>query len=155
MNESFKKHVEALNPSYSRLLGMEAVCITKLPKEMPTSGVYVLYEDEHPVYVGRSNRMKSRLQEHCRPSSNHNTAPFAFRLAREQTGRVKASYTRKGSRSELEQDPTFKIEFDISKQRVRAMKVRYVEERDPIRQYLLEIYVAMSTEAKYNDFDTH
>ena len=35
------------------------------------------------------------------------------------------------------------------------MNVRYVHEKDPVRQALLEIYVAVATEAKYNDFDTH
>jgi predicted GIY-YIG superfamily endonuclease len=145
MNEAFKKHVDALEPAYLRLLDMDAVYISDLPSDIPSAGVYVLYEKDQPVYVGRSNRMKPRLQEHCRPSSNHNTAPFAFRLAREQTGNIKASYITKGSRVELERDPTFKKAFDHAKQRVRDMKVKIVEERDPIRQYLLEIYVAMST----------
>jgi predicted GIY-YIG superfamily endonuclease len=155
MNEAFKRHVDALEPACQRLLATEAIYICDLPSDMPSAGVYVLYENDQPVYVGRSNRMKYRLQEHCRPSSNHNTAPFAFRLAREKTCNVKASYVTKGSRAELEKDPAFKKAFDDSKQRVRVMKVKYVEERDPIRQYLLEIYVAMSTGAKYNDFDTH
>ena len=35
------------------------------------------------------------------------------------------------------------------------MQVRYVRETDPLRQTLLEIYVAFATKAKYNDFDTH
>jgi hypothetical protein len=35
------------------------------------------------------------------------------------------------------------------------MKVRYVQEDDPLRQALLEIYVAIATKAKRNDFDTH
>ena len=155
MNEIFKKHVDALEPAYRRLLFMEAVHISDLPRDIPSAGIYVLYEKDQPVYVGRSNRIKPRLQEHCRPSSNHNTAPFAFRLAREQTGKIKASYSPSGSRPELEKDPTFKKAFEDAKQRVRAMKVRFVEESDPIRQCLLEIYVAICTGAKHNDFDTH
>jgi hypothetical protein len=35
------------------------------------------------------------------------------------------------------------------------MSVRYVDEPDPISQALLEIYVAVTTGARYNDFDTH
>jgi hypothetical protein len=35
------------------------------------------------------------------------------------------------------------------------MHVQYVHEPDPLRQALLEIYVAVVTGAKYNDFDTH
>jgi hypothetical protein len=35
------------------------------------------------------------------------------------------------------------------------MDVRYVEEIDPLKQALLEIYAAVSCGAKHNDFDTH
>ena len=35
------------------------------------------------------------------------------------------------------------------------MQIRFVDEPDPIRQALLEIYVTISLEAPYNDFDTH
>jgi hypothetical protein len=35
------------------------------------------------------------------------------------------------------------------------MDIRFVEEADPNRQALLEIYVTLCLEARYNDFDTH
>ena len=35
------------------------------------------------------------------------------------------------------------------------MNVRYAHEPDPTSQALLEIYVAVATGARYNDFDTH
>ena len=35
------------------------------------------------------------------------------------------------------------------------MELRYVEEADPLRQTLLEIYVAVALKTPYNDFDTH
>ena len=35
------------------------------------------------------------------------------------------------------------------------MKIRFVEETDPVRQALLEIYVATVLETPYNDFDNH
>ena len=35
------------------------------------------------------------------------------------------------------------------------MQVRYVHEPEPLQQTLLEIYVAVVTGARYNDFDTH
>jgi len=35
------------------------------------------------------------------------------------------------------------------------MDVRYVEETDPLRQALLEIYVSIVLKTPYNDFDTH
>ena len=38
---------------------------------------------------------------------------------------------------------------------VRRGKVRYVHEPHPLKQALLEIYVAVVTAARYNDFDAH
>lgn len=41
------------------------------------------------------------------------------------------------------------------RRRIRRMHVRYVEESDPVKQALLEIYVATVLKTRYNDFDTH
>jgi len=35
------------------------------------------------------------------------------------------------------------------------MVVRWVQESDPVKQALLEIYVAVVLQTPYNDFDTH
>ena len=45
--------------------------------------------------------------------------------------------------------------FEQAKDRIRQMYVRYVEESDPIRQCLLEIYAAVALDTPYNDFSTH
>lgn len=137
MNEEFKEHIETLEPAYQRLVAMTPVQVPELPLNMPEAGVYLLSEQGVPLYVGRSNRMRARLQEHCRPGSGHNAAPFAFRLAREATGKMQASYETKGSRSQLERDPDFKSAFDSAKVRIRQMEVRFVEEPHPLRQGLL------------------
>jgi hypothetical protein len=42
-----------------------------------------------------------------------------------------------------------------AKQRVRAMNIRFVEEAVPLRQALLEIYVAVALQTPCNDFDTY
>ena len=52
-------------------------------------------------------------------------------------------------------DPDFMKAYDDARKRIRNMHVRYVSELDPVRQTLLEIYVAVATDAEYNDFDTH
>lgn len=82
-------------------------------------------------------------------------AAFAFRLAREATGALKATYTTKGSRAELMKEPVFREAFDAAKARIRAMEVRFVEESDPVCQTLLEVYAAIALGTPYNDFDTH
>lgn len=41
------------------------------------------------------------------------------------------------------------------KRRVADMEIRYVEEADPVKQALLEIYAATSFGTPYNDFENH
>jgi len=76
-------------------------------------------------------------------------------MARKATGQVRASYTTAGSRPDLESDPEFQSAFTEAKDRIRRIDVRFVEESDPTRQALLEMYVSLSLDTPYNDFDTH
>jgi hypothetical protein len=155
MNKAFQAHVDALPDLLERLLAMPPVKVCELPKAMPKHGVYVLTERSRHLYVGRSNRLKTRLGEHGRPSSPATKSAFVFRLAREATGRTKASYKPKGSRNQLMQDARFRAEFVKAKERISQMNVRYVEESHPVRQALLEMYVALTLETPYNSFDNH
>jgi hypothetical protein len=52
-------------------------------------------------------------------------------------------------------EPEFARAFLESKARIREMELRFVEEADPVRQALLEVYVALAVKAKHNDFDNH
>jgi len=155
MNERFRHFIEQLDVQFKRLKLMDPVKVSNLPRLMPTSGIYLFSERNHHLYVGRSNRLRTRIQEHSRPSSGHNSAPFAFLLTRYKLGLTKASYQFNGSRFELEKDPKFAEEFTKSKDRVRRMDIQYVEENDQMKQALLEMYVAIALHTKYNDFDTH
>lgn len=134
---------------------MEPVTVATLPSEMPLSGIYLFSDSGENLYVGRTNTLRKRLQKHCRPSSKHNSATFAFRLAREITGMTKATYTTKGSRQELESHPEFSSVFSEQKLRIKSMSVRFVSESDPVKQALLEMYVAVSLGTPHNDFDNH
>jgi hypothetical protein len=58
-----------------------------------------------------------------------------------------------GSRKALCAEPEFGEAFKQAKARVRNMDVRFVEESDPTRQALLEIYASVVLRTKYNDFD--
>ena len=68
---------------------------------------------------------------------------------------LKAAYSASGSRAALVMDPAFGPAFIRAKARAAAMDLRYVEEADPVRQALLEIYVAVTLKTPYNDFDNH
>ncbi len=68
---------------------------------------------------------------------------------------LRATYRADGSRAQLIQDPHFALAFAEAKARLRGMNIRVVEESNPLRQALLEMYVAVALEAPYNDFDNH
>lgn len=155
MHELFRQHVESLHPSFEALLKSEPFDFGALPKHLPKAGIYLFTEAGRHLYAGRTNGIRKRLQQHCRPGSTHNSAPFAFRLAREARNVLKATYKMEGSRAHLVQDPAFSEAFTIAKARLCVMQVRTVEESNPLRQALLEIYVAVSLRTPYNDFDNH
>ena len=155
MHENFKQHIESLHPSFERLVRSVPFTFGSLPSQLPLAGIYLFSEGEKHLYVGRTNSLRRRLQQHCRPGSGHNSAPFAFRLAREARNVLKATYKAEGSRDQLVKEEAFALAFTAAKTRLRDMNIRVVEESDPLRQALLEMYVAVALEAPYNDFDNH
>ena len=144
-----------LQPDLERLLAAPAATTETLAKNVPTQGVYLFSEQERYLYVGRSNRLRARIRRHGAEASKQNVAAFAFRLAREATGKTVATYKTQGSRRDLVTDPLFARAFSDAKARIRRMSVRYIEETDQLRQALLEMYVALVLVTPYNDFDTH
>jgi predicted GIY-YIG superfamily endonuclease len=155
MNPKSATLAESLEPSFQKLVSMLPVTAASLPRSMPRQGIYLFSDGDQNLYVGRSNNIRRRIGLHCRPGSQHNQATFAFRMARLQTGRTEAAYTTAGSRRELVKDAEFGPVFTASKARIRQFDLRFVEEQDPTRQALLEIYVATVLETPFNDFENH
>jgi hypothetical protein len=155
MRKSFLKLLIDLEPKLKQLLGMSPVKACNLPRIMPKAGVYLFSRGEKHLYVGRTNRLRPRIQEHCRKSASSDSAPFAFKIARLRTGLLEASYTPTGSRRWLETQPQFVSAFAAAKQEVQGFDVRWVEEDRPQQQLLLELYVAHVLAAEYNDFENH
>lgn len=156
MDKKFITHVEALRPKLDLLLAMAPVKPSSMPRAMPKAGIYLLSEGGRDLYVGRSNDIRARIHKHSRPGSDHRKAAFAFRIAREATGNIRATYKKgEGSRSGLMENRAFLHEFIAAKARVRQMDLRFVEESDPVRQTLLEVYTAVVLDTPYNDFDNH
>jgi hypothetical protein len=155
MDEGFRLYVESLHDVFERLKNMPPVTAATLPKILPLECIYLFGEKGRPLYVGRTRELRRRMRNHCGPASGHNQAVFAFKLARELTGKTVPGYTAQNSRQTLLGDNDFLTAFTESKKRVLSMELRFVEERDPLRQTLLEIYVAFVLKTPYNDFDTH
>ena len=153
MNQRFAGLVTPLEDKCQELLAMQSVEASQVPRDTPVGGVYLFSEGELHLYVGRTKRpIRKRIRNQF--GANPNAASFPWLIAREATDR-RATYKQNGSRKELLEDPEFRTAYDDARARIREMQVRYVHEPEPLRQALLEIYLAVITEARYNDFDTH
>ena len=123
-------------------------------------GVYCFYEDGKPLYVGRSRNIRKRVLQHRRQSSGHNTAQFAFNIAKIHfSEEFKRKYPNKDidkfGREKLAKDPDFNAKFAAAKNCVREMSVRFVKIKDPIEQTIFEVYAHIKLETDFNDFETH
>jgi predicted GIY-YIG superfamily endonuclease len=154
MDSRFAELVSVMDEKADVLLSMNPVTRGNLPppQQIPVSGVYLFSEGDAHLYVGRTRRLRRRLIEHSSPQLLD--APFAFRLARQEVGKTVATYTKQDSRRTLRTDPTFRAAYRSAIDRIRSMDIRYVEEADPVRQALLEIYVSVVTQSPYNEFKT-
>jgi hypothetical protein len=92
MHPDFAKLIERLHPKFEQLIGMQPCKHRNLPKGIPQQGVYLFSEGEDFLFVGRSNKIRSRYGLPCNPGATHRMAAFAFKLARETTGKMSASY---------------------------------------------------------------
>ena len=153
MEDTFDKYVNKMRDEY--LPKLKQMMPTKLADlkgaKLPKAGIYVLYEDETPLYVGRTGRMKARLKEHGAQSSSHFSASFAFILAKEKA--LLNNVDCKRSRKQLQDCPDFA--FNEAKGRVSNMRFKCIEINDSIEQTLFEVYAAIELETLHNSFEPH
>ena len=153
MQDKFGEYIRRMPILLNELKGTPLLNRNEL-KDIPRSGVYVFYGEGNPLYVGRSNRLKERIQEHGRPSSDHYSATLAFSMAKERVN-FNRNKRRLATRNELEKASGFKKAFFLAKKQVAEMQVKVIEIEDQITQALFEIYAALTLNTKYNDFGTH
>ena len=113
------------------------------------SGIYVIYEGNRPMYVGRSVNLKIRVGDHGR-AGQRDGATLAFNLARDSSPDFRGR-----TRERLWLDSRFERQFKLEIERVKQMIVRVVEVTDSIEQTVFEVYTAMTLDTPYNTFDTH
>jgi hypothetical protein len=154
MDPRFAGLVETLAPKLEQLLAMTPLRYGQLPMNMPEKGVYLFSQGRKHLYIGRSNVLRKRYYRQFR---SHRGAALAFLMARKETGRLSPSYRKghEGTRDGLMKDKAFSAAFVAAKLRMRDMDYRYVEEKDQVRQALLEIYCAVVLKTPFNDFGTH
>jgi len=145
LNEVFKKLMDDL--LHSKYLDR---------KDIPSyPGIYVFFKDEDPIYVGRANNIKKRIHGHTRPSSGHNSANFAFNLAKMELAE-KLQETKLG-RKKLMEDPEFLEKFTSFKADLHASKIKCLEVKNDVIQTMFEPYLAikLKTYPINNTFENH
>jgi predicted GIY-YIG superfamily endonuclease len=152
INPEFQRHVEKVARLFEQLMTVEPRPMRGGSSHSTSGGIYVLYEGEGAVHVGRTRNLRKRLQGHC--SESHYHASFAFKRARAETG-IKADYRPGNSRVALSNDERFRPVFLKHVGLIRGMRYRFLQVDDPIDQYLLELYAAMELDTSMDEFDTH
>lgn len=153
MNGEFKELIDMLPFFMDKLVNTVLMPWIDLG-ELPKKGIYVFYENNQPIYVGRTNRMRDRIKQHGRPSSTHNSAPFAFNLAKRAA--LEKGINIDKPRNLLENDPNFMKLFLEAKNRVSRMSVRVIEIDNQITQTIFEVYASIALRTtEYNSFDNH
>ncbi|MEM9710563.1 MAG: hypothetical protein AAF871_17485 [Pseudomonadota bacterium] len=156
MDKKFQSFVDALHPQFERLQDAQPIQRGKFNVGLLLEGIYLFSENGVDLYVGRSRNIQRRYGLHTRPSAKHNQASFAFQLAKKELNLGPSSYRSDAqSRDGLSKDPEFLRVFNDAKRKVREMDFKWVEERDPTRQALLEIYCAVALGTQFNSFKTH
>ena len=147
INAQFQDIISRMEPLLEELQSSRLYTRTDL-RGVPKYGVYVFYEDESPIYVGRSNNIPHRIKGHGASSSRHYTATFAFKLYREAIGGPL------GTRQQVQAlDPA---EYEGQRQRVRSMAIRAVEITDQRVQTAFETYAVLALgTTRYNTVETH
>ncbi|MCY4393167.1 MAG: hypothetical protein OXE43_14130 [Chloroflexi bacterium] len=115
----------------------------------PWQGVYVLYENGEPTYVGRSNKMRDRIRRHGADSSDRHGATFAFKLLKRSLG--------ESALTDPEIEQRHGQEFRKRRETVRGMTFQAVAIEDQLEQTLFEVYAILEkrTYPHHNDFKTH
>lgn len=120
----------------------------------PDKGIYAFFENGNALYVGRTDRMKERVKEHGRLGSRHNSATFAFILAKKKAKKIQGLNLNQG-RDVLERDPAFKPIYDEMKKRVSKMQIKVVKIRNPVEQTFFEVYAALELKTPCNVWGNH
>jgi predicted GIY-YIG superfamily endonuclease len=148
----FAQIVGRMEDIYGELMDCELVKVTDRRDVKNCPGIYVFFDGDMPIYVGRTRKLKQRVGQHI--SGNQNQSSLAFRYARSVTKR-KATYRKNGSREALMKDDDFRPVFDEFISRLKQMQFRYVIVEDAATQHIFEIYAALRLQTPMNSFETH
>ena len=122
--------------------------LSRLNRSTDFPGCYVFIDGKKPIYVGISRSIIKRLVQHLNFDS-HNSASLVYRMASED-------YSHEMKRDQAMKDEQFKTLFFSAQERLRQMKVAFVEINNDLELYLFEVYVSMKLDTDtWNTFRTH
>ncbi|MFG6567683.1 MULTISPECIES: GIY-YIG nuclease family protein [unclassified Sulfitobacter] len=152
--KSFSDYTGKIPSLFEALTNMPIEKFRASVKDKGKSEIYILYENEDPVYVGRTRNLEGRFRAHT--TRSHNSASFALKRTRAKHPEIaKATYSSVNSRQAIVEHPeygqTFRDEIDA----IRSMSFRFLEVPDPIEQYLLELYATIELDLELTGFDSH
>ena len=148
MNEKFKESADRMLLRLQSLLEQPPISIDDIGiTQVPQKGVYVFFEGNKPIYVGRSNRLKKRIKEHI--SSDHYSATLALKIAKQNTSSLQKKEG-KLTNKQLMKDGDFVKEFEAAKNRIARTKIRFIKIEDQAEQAMFEIYAAFVLDTELN-----
>lgn len=152
MNADFRRHMNEAPSNFQALMSALAHPYGDRSKFREAAGIYVLIEEGQPVYVGRTRNLAQRLRAHV--SASHNSASYAVKRVRRKY-ELSPTYKPEMSRHHITTQEPWRSSFLEEIENIRRMQFRFLEVRDPIDQYLLELYATMELGLDSSGFDTH
>lgn len=151
---SYLDYTSAAPKLFSQLMAQSAEPFRVTSSDNRRSGIYVLYDDDTPVYVGRTRNLQGRFRAHV--TKSHNSASFALKRTRAQHAEIKkATYKATNSRQAIVEHPVYGATFLREIEAIRGMQFKFLEVTDPIDQYLLELFATMEFGLELTGFDSH
>lgn len=150
-----KAYREGLDYLFAELYEKLVQSVLLKKSQLPTyPGIYVFYENGLPIYVGRANNIRRRIQWHTRASSGSESASFAFNLAKMEYGTNNEINKR---RKELMQIEEFLEIFKRHKVNLSNLDFRRIYLENDILQTMFEPYLALKlgTYPVNNTFENH
>ncbi len=128
----------------------------RAPGSIPAKAGLYLFSDVEgkPIYVGQGRNIRARLAQHCRESSTHLAASFAFNIAKRTVANAGVDIA--GYRDDLVARAEFNDQFLAAKRLVASMPVQFVVEEHADLRTVFEVNAtyALGTQ-EYNTFETH
>jgi len=122
--------------------------LSRLNRTTDFPGCYVFIDGEKPIYVGISRGVIKRLVQHLNYDS-HYSASLIYRMASED-------YPHEMKRDQAMKDEQFKSVFFSAQERLRQMKIAFVEIDNDLELYVFEVFASMKLDTDmWNTFRTH